>query len=218
MNRKSKKAIRGAGRFTVKIAVVLSAVLGGAALVSSSVFASLSAIATSTGSVTSGTLILTDTATAGSGGLVTTIAAMAPGDTVNRYVDLVNGGTLDGDTPTVRILDGTPTALTTDGTAGLQVTISACTVAWTVATGVCSGTATTVLASTSALALASNTGLTLPSKLAASTSRLKIAIALPTGTEVTTNGVLPPGTIQGKSAALTWTFTVQQRTATTTNS
>lgn len=218
MKTKTSKKIRGAGRFTVKVIVVLAAATGGAALVSSSVFASLSAIATSTGSVTSGTLSLTDSATAGSGGLTTSIAAMAPGDTVNRYIDLVNAGTLDGDTPTVRIADGTPTALTTNGTAGLQITITACTVAWTQATGVCSGTATTVRASTSALALATDTTITLPSKLAGATNRLKVSVALPTGTEVTTNGVFPGGTIQGKSAALTWTFTVQQRTSTTTNS
>lgn len=217
MKLNSITALRGAGRLTVKIMVVVTAATGGSALVSSSVFASLSAIATSTATVTSGTLILTDTATAGSGGLSTAIAAMAPGDAVNRYVDLVNGGTLNGDTPTVSISDGTPTPLTTNGTSGFQVTITECTVAWTQATGVCGGSATTALSSISALALASNTAITLASKLAGATSRLKISIALPTGSEVTTDGVLPGGTIQGKSAALTWTFTIQQRTSTTSN-
>lgn len=214
----SRKALQGAGRFTVKILVVITATTGGAALVSSSVFASLSATASSIGSVTSGTLSITDSATSGSGGLTTTIANMAPGDTVNRYIDLVNAGNIDGDTPTVRIVDGTPTALTTDGTAGLQITITACDVAWTQATGVCSGTPTTVRASTSALSLASHTAITLPSKLAGVTNRLKVSIFLPSGSEVTADGVLPPGSIQGKSAALTWTFTIQQRTNTTTNS
>ena len=214
----TSKSLSGAGRFTVKVLVVVTAATGGAALVSSSVFASLSAIATSAGSVTSGTLSLTDSATAGSGGLTTAISNMAPGDTVNRYIDLVNAGSLDGDTPTVRIVDGTPTALTTDGTAGLQITITACTVAWTQATGVCSGSETTVRATTSALALASHTAITLPSMQAAATNRLKVSIFLPAGSEVTTDGVLPNGTIQGKSAALTWTFTIQQRTNTTTNS
>ena len=41
-------------------------------------------------------------------------------------------------------------------------------------------------------------------------------ITLPTGSEVTTNGVTPVGTVQGLTTALTWTFTETQRTATTT--
>ena len=209
-------ALQGAVRLTVKIVVVVTAATGGAALVSSSVFASLTAVATASTSVTSGTLSLTDTATAGSGGLVTPIAAMAPGDVRNRYLTLVNGGTLDAETPTVRIATG-GNALTTDGVKGLQITINACSVAWTQATGVCGGTTTVVLASTSALALVSDTALNLPSNLAGASTALKISIALPSGNEVTTDGVLPGGTIQGLTTTLAWTFTEQQRTATTTN-
>jgi len=211
------RSLSDAGRLTVKLLVVVTAIVGGGALVSSSVFASLTAVATASTSVTSGTLKLTDTATAGSGGLVTTLPVMAPGDTVNRYVDLTNGGTLDADTTTVRIATG-GNALTTDGTKGLQITINACSVAWTQATGVCSGTTTASLASTSALALASDITITLPSKLAGAINLLKVSISLPAGTEVTTNGVLPVGTIQGLTTALAWTFTEQQRLATTTNS
>jgi len=216
MKLNSVMAVQGAARLTVKIVVVATAVVGGGALVSSSVFASLTAVATASTSVTTGTLSLTDTATAGSGGLVTAISAMAPGDTVNRYIDLTNGGTLDGDTPTVRIATG-GNALTTDGTKGLQITINACSVAWTQATGTCGGTTTAVLASTSALALAADTALNVPSKNAGAINALKISISLPSGNEVTTNGALPSGTIQGLTTALAWTFTEGQRTATTTN-
>lgn len=217
MNIKSQKALRGAGRFTVKMAVVITAVLGGSAMVSSAVFASLTATATGTGSVTSGDLKLTQASTGASGGFATAIADMAPGDTKNRYVDLLNGGTLDALTPTLRLAGSGATALTTNGTAGLQVSINACSVAWTQATGVCSGDTTVVLASTSALALASDTSITLPSNLAGATSALKISIALPTGSEVTTDGTLPVGTVQGLTTTLTWTFTETQRTGTTVN-
>ncbi len=209
-------ALSSAGRLAVKVLVVITAIIGGGALVSSSVFASLTAVATASTSVTSGTLSLTDTATVGSGGLVTPISLMAPGDVRNRYLTLVNGGTLDAETPTVRIATG-GNALTTDGTKGLQITISACDVAWTQATGVCSGNTTVVLASTSALALAADTALNLPSNIAGASTALKISIALPNSTEVTTDGVLPVGTIQGLSTTLAWTFTESQRTATTTN-
>jgi hypothetical protein len=215
MRPKSVRTLRGAGRLTVKIAVVVSAALGGSALVSSSVFASLTAIATASTSVTSGTLKLTDTATVGSGGLVTPIALMAPGDTVTRYVDLWNSGTLNSDTTTV-ILTGSGNALTTDATNGLQVLIESCPGTWVVVTGVCTGGGSTiVLAATSANALLTTKTLTLPSYLANAITNLKISIGLPAGTEVTTNGVLPPGTIQGLTTTLAWTFTEQQRTGTT---
>jgi hypothetical protein len=215
MKRNSVRTVRGAGRLTVKIAVVVSAALGGSALVSSSVFASLTAIATASTSVTSGTLKLTDTATVGSGGLVTPIALMAPGDTVTRYVDLWNSGTLNSDTTTV-ILTGSGNALTTDATNGLQVLIESCPGTWVVVTGVCTGGGSTiVLAATSANALLTTKTLTLPSYLANAITNLKISIGLPAGTEVTTNGVLPPGTIQGLTTTLAWTFTEQQRTGTT---
>lgn len=218
MKLNSGKAAKSAGRLTIKIVIVLTAAIGGGALVSSSVFASLTAVATATGSVTTGTLKFTDTSTASSGGLTTSIPAMAPGDTVNRYITLANAGTLDALTPTLRVAGSGSTALTTNGTAGLQITISACTVAWTQVTAVCSGTTTVVLASTSALTLAADTAITLPSNIAGATTALKVSIALPTGSEVTTDGVLPGGTVQGLTTTLTWTFTETQRTGTTTNS
>jgi hypothetical protein len=211
-------ALQNAARLTVKLLVVTTAVVGGGALVSSSVFASLTAVATASTTVTTGTLKLTDTATGVTGGLVTTISAMAPGDTVNRYVDLVNGGTLNSDTTTV-IITGSGNTLTSDATNGLQVFIQSCPGGWTVGTGVCGGGGvTTVLATTSANALLTSKTLTLPSFAAGATTNLKIAISLPSGTEVTTNGVLPGGTIQGLSTTLGWTFTEQQRVSTSSNS
>jgi hypothetical protein len=47
---------------------------------------------------------------------------------------------------------------------------------------------------------------------------LQISLTLPNQTETTVNGNLPANTIQGLSAALTWTFNEAQRTATTTHS
>ncbi len=218
MNLISGTVIQSAARLSVKLVVVAAATVGGGALVSSSVFASLTATATASTTVTTGTLKLTQTSTGASGGISTGTISMAPGDTINRYVTLLNGGTLDAITPTVRLTDSGTTTLTTDAVNGLQITINACSVAWTQASGACGGTTTAVLASTSANTLLSDTAITLPSNLAAASSALKISISLPAGTEVTTNGTLPVGTIQGLSPSLTWTFTETQRTATTTNS
>ena len=212
------------GTFTVKIAIVAAAALGGTALISSSVFAALTASSNNTtgGSVTTGTLILTQASSGVSGitgGFTTAITAMAPGDVINRYVDLTSSGTLNSASMTLGASGSPSTALTTNGTAGLQVTIKECSVAWT-NTGTCSGVQTTDLASASVLSLVTPASLTLQSNslLSGAVIHLQIGIALPAGSEVTVNGTLPVGTVQGLTTAITWTFTETQRIATTTNS
>ncbi len=218
------KKLLTASTFTAKVAIVVAATLGGTALVSSSVFASLTATASNTsgGSVTTGTLKLTQAASSVSGitgGFTTAITAMAPGDTQNRYIDLTNGGTLDASALTLGIAATPANALTTDGTNGLQVTVNQCSVAWTSA-GACSGTTTAgVMASSSALSLATakNVALAAGSYLAAAINHLQIVISLPAGSEVTNNGTLPTGTVQGLTTSITWTFTEAQRASTATN-
>jgi hypothetical protein len=206
----------------VKVAIAGVAVMGGTALVSSSVFASLTATATNTsgGSVSTGTLSLTQAASgvAGiTGGFTTAITAMGPGDTVNRYINLTNGGTLDAINPTLSIAATPSNALTTSAGAGIQVFIQNCTVDWTNLGG-CTGTKTTVLAATPASSLGTAAALTLPSTLAGAVSHLQISLSLPAGSENVLNGVLPGGTIQGLTTAITWTFNETERTGTTTNS
>lgn len=204
-----------------KVLVIVSAALGGLGLVSSSVYASLTATASNTtgGSITTGTLKLTQapsTVVGITGGFVTAITALAPGDTVRRYVDLTNTGTLDADTVTLSTAASVANALTTNGTAGLQVVVRECAIEWTNA-GVCTPGSTTVLTSTSLLALATEQTLTLSSVQASAVNRLQFTISLPTGSEVSVNGVLPVGTIQGLTTALTWTFSETLRANTTTD-
>lgn len=217
MNSKNKIAIP-----LTKAVVFLTAGLGGIGLISSSVYASLTAVASNTsgGTVTSGTLKLTQAPSTVVGltdGFATSITAIAPGDTVRRYIDLSNTGTLDGDTVTLKAEPSVSNALTTNGTAGLQVTVNECAVAWTSA-GVCTPGSTVVLSQKSLLAMGSAQSLTLSSVLASSVNHLQFVITLPAGSEVTTNGALPVGTVQGLSTALTWTFTETMRAATTTDS
>lgn len=216
---------KGIGSVGLKIVIVSAATIGGAALVSSSVFASLTATATNTAqSVQTGTLKLTQASstTPASGGITTAISLMAPGDTVNRYIDLVNGGTINSSGITLGLTDSAATALTTSGTAGLQVVVNACSIAWsTVTPGVCSGTTTAMMTTKTALLLTGTPQtLSLPATTttAGSTTNLQISLTLPAGSEVTTNGVLPGGTVQGLSSSLVWTFTETERTALTTNS
>ena len=213
---------KSAGSLTIKITIVVAAAIGGTAMVSSNVFAALTATATnlSGGSVTTGTLKLEYSASGGSGAFSTAITGLGPGDTVNRYIDLTNTGTLDGETPTVQIASSDSNTLVNDGTKGLQLSIRACSVAWTqTGAGTCSGTETVVLASTPAATLKNAAAnITLPSVLASGVNRLKLTISLPAGSENTVNGVLPVGTVQGLTAALQWSFVIQERTATNTSS
>ena len=215
---------KSVGSIGLKVVIVSAATLGGAALVSSSVFASLTATAfnASAQSVVTGTLKLTQASSTSpaSGGITTTISGMAPGDTVNRYIDVVNGGTLNAATMTLGLVDSPATALTTNAATGLQVVVNACTVAWSAA-GACTGTTTAMMTSKSAnaMALAAQT-LVLPATTttAGSTTFLQISLTLPAGSEVTVNGTLPTGTVQGLTSNIVWTFTETERTATTTNS
>ena len=223
MNPMSAALSKGAGSIALKVTIVVTAAVGGAGMVSSNVFAALTATASNTsgGSITTGTLSLTLAPSAVSGitgGFTSAITAMGPGDTVNRYIDLTNAGTLDGATPTLQLSTVDSNTLVNNGTTGLQVAISACTVAWT-NTGTCSGLTSSVLATTPAATLKSSAqSLTLPTVLASGVNRLKVSISLPVGNENTVNRVLPVVTVQGLTAALTWSYTVTERSATTSNS
>ena len=218
MNPMTSALSKGAGSVALKITIVAAAALGGTGMVSSNVFAALTATATNTsgGQVTSGTLKLTmvPSATAGTtAGFSTAIGNIGPGDTYNRYINLVNGGTLDGMTPTLQLVTSDTNTLVESTTAGLQIAISGCATAWTV-TFTCSGGATTVLGSTPAKTLKTGaTTITLPTLLAGQTSYLKVSISLPASTENVLNGVLPSGTIQGLTANLTWTFIMTDSSA-----
>jgi hypothetical protein len=190
------------------------------ALTGSSVYAQLSAVATSTSSVTTGTLKLVLAADGTSAGLPETINNMAPGDVYNVYVNLDNTGTLASAAGMTLGAAASPSnVLTTDATRGLALTITQCSVAWS-GSGTCSGSTTSILASTPLASFGSPVSLSNVPALAASTgalAHLQFSLALPSASETTTNGTLPANTIQGLSTTVTWTFTETQRAATTTN-
>jgi hypothetical protein len=210
----SGTVLQNATRLTVKLVVVAAATVGGGALVSSSVFASLSAEATGATSVAAGTMKW-EQATATGGGFATVITAAAPGDTFNRYVNITNSGSLDGITPTVSVVPTGGTALS----AILKVYIQRCSIAWTGAncTG---GTPSDVLGTSGspvAISTLSTTALSNLLTTSAAVNYLKISLIVGPVTEVTTNGVIPSG-IQGASngTSLAWTFALAQRTGVVT--
>jgi hypothetical protein len=190
-------------------------------LTGAGVYAGLSATATGTSSVSSGTLLMTLTHDGTSAGLPETVSSMAPGDVYNVYVNLNNTGTLASATGMTLGAVAAPANALTNGSIsgeGLSVSINQCSVAWT--TGACSGgTSTTILASTPLSTFSSAQSLSNIPSLAASTGQvahLQFSLTL-AGSETSTNGTLPTSTVQGLGTTITWTFTEQQRTATTTN-
>ena len=204
-----------AGLFAVSIGLLTTA----------GVYAGLSGVATGSESVTSGTLNLTLSADSGGAGFSNFIPKMAPGDTDNVYVNLNNTGTLATAAGMTLWVAGTPANALTNGTApgeGLTVTATQCSVAWTLATGVCSGTTTPILATTQISTMnTAGTAVNLsnvPSLVAATgqVAHVQVSLGL-VGTETSTNGVTPSPSIQGLSTTLAYTFTEQQRLGVATN-
>jgi hypothetical protein len=196
-------------------------VLSALSLTGAGVYAALSAAATGTSSVTSGTLLMTLAHDGSSAGLPETITGMAPGDVYNVYINLDNTGTLASAAGMTLGASASPVTALTNGSIageGLSVSVTQCSATWS-AGGGCSGSTTTILASTALSSFSSAQTLSNIPSLAASTGQvahLQFSLSL-AGTETSTNGTLPGSTIQGLSTTITWTFTEQQRTATTTN-
>ena len=190
----------------------------------SAVYAGLTATATGTETVTSGTLNLQLQKGDQGAGLPSTFAGlMAPGDVDNVYVNLSNTGTLASAAGMTLWVSGLPANALTNGSIpneGLSVIITQCSVAW--AAGACSGATTPILASTQISAMnTAGTAVALsnvPALAAAGTlAHLQVSLTL-VGTETSVNGVPPVPTIQGLGPVnLTYTFTEQQRLPVTTN-
>jgi spore coat-associated protein N len=199
-----------------RVALAGGVAIVGLLLTGMAVFAGLNAVATNTTAqtVNSGTLELTY---ADNGAGFTSVAAdLAPGDVVNRFVDLTNGGSLDGKTLTLGA-SATPANKLSDATKGLQVSVRSCTVAWDPATGSCAGTSAAV--ASGPLSGLSTTPLSLAGNVASgAVLHYAVTLTLPDQNETVTNGSLPANTIQGLSTDITWTFNELQRDPATSNS
>jgi hypothetical protein len=160
-------------------------------------------------SVTSGTLSLDLNATNSTATLPMTAAGFVPGDSISRSVDLVNSGNLAFAGISLASTATTSSVLDTDTTNGLQLSVKSCPVNWTesvsngVATYTCSGTATTVVNSSPAVTTAGLTNVA--SVNPKGTDHLVITLTLPGGAD---------NTFQGKTSALSVSFTGTQKTGT----
>ena len=129
-----------------------------------------------------------------------------PGDTLTRAVNLTNNGASPFGSVALATTAASPSVLTTDAVNGLQLAVKSCSVAWTqggtasAPTYSCSGSSST-LASGPVVGTLPMAGLN--SLAAGGTDYLTFSISLPTTAD---------NTFQGKSAALTLTFTGSQAT------
>jgi spore coat-associated protein N len=186
------------------------AVLGAAASIAGlGTFATFTSSTSASHTVSSGTVTIALGATGASTNRLTVGAsAIAPGDTIQRSVDLINQGSLDLASTTLTTTAPTSSLLDTDTTNGLQMVIDKCSAAWTEAgppyTYTCSGSTSTVLASRpvigSTLAL-SNLG----SLTAGATDHLRVTLTLPGAAG---------NTLQNQTSTISYAFTGTQRTAT----
>ncbi|MEW1956660.1 TasA family protein [Kineococcus sp. NPDC059986] len=201
------------------VAGIAATAVAGIAITSSGVYALLKAEAYNgtAEQVTSGTLLMTLGSTGTSAGFSQIVDKLAPGDVVTRFVQVANTGTLDGANLTLALSDqAAVTALTSDAVKGLQVTVQSCTAAWTwttTGTPACGGTTGAAVAQPAATFKATAQTLA-PTFASGGTQFYKVSLGLPaSNTEISTNGVVPVGTIQGLSSSLRWTFTMDQRAA-----
>ena len=159
-------------------------------------------------SVTSGTLSLDLNATHSTASLPMNAAGFVPGDSISRSVDLVNSGNLAFAGLSLNSTATTSSLLDTDKVNGLQLSVKSCSVAWTealtagVATYTCSGTTSPIVnAPAATTALQPNMASVNPG----GTDHLVVTLTLPTSAD---------NTFQGKTSALSVSFTGTQKTGT----
>jgi hypothetical protein len=134
--------------------------------------------------------------------------AIAPGDTIQRSVDLIDQGTINLASVTLTTSATTSSVLDTDATNGLQMVIDKCSQAWTETgppyTYTCGGSTSSVLSSRAVI----QTGVALSnlsSLTAGNTDHLRVTLTFPSGAG---------NSFQNKSSTIQYTFTGTQRAAT----
>ncbi|MGY1914357.1 TasA family protein [Blastococcus sp. SYSU DS0973] len=155
-----------------------------------------------TSTVATGTLTLTATQ---QGTLPLDVSGFVPGDSLTRSINLHNDGDVAFSGIQLHTTDATPTVLTSDATNGLQLSVRSCGVAWRQ-----SGTGYTCDSGEKSLGsgpVLRSTYLSGAGSLAVDgTDFLAYTVSLPTTAD---------DTFQGKSAALSLTFSGTQRTGIT---
>jgi len=202
-----------AARPTTHKLLATVAVLGAAASIAGlGTYATWTSTTSENHTISSGTVTIALGATgAATNRLNVGASGLAPGDTVQRSVDLTNSGSID--LASVTLTTSAPTTsslLDTDATNGLQMVIDKCSQAWTEGgtapayTYTCGGTTSSVLASRAVVG--SNLSLSnLVATAPAQTDHLRVTLTLPAGA---------PNTLQNQTSTIVYAFTGTQRAAT----
>jgi spore coat-associated protein N len=201
-----------AARSTAQKLLATVAVLGAAASIAGlGTYATWTSTTSQNQSISSGTVTIALGATgAATNRLNIGASALAPGDTIQRSVDLTNSGTIDLASVTLTTTAPTSSLLDTDAANGLQMVVDKCSQAWAEGgtapayTYTCGGTNSSVLASRAVIGSnlsLSNLGATTPG----ATDHLRVTLTLPSGA---------PNTLQNQSSTISYAFTGTQRAAT----
>jgi len=205
-----RQAGRSRRRSRAQKLLATAAVLGATASIAGlGTFATFTSSTSASHTVASGTVTIALGATGASTNRLNVDAnAIAPGDTIQRSVDLIDQGTLDLASVTLTTQATTSSLLDTDATNGLQMVIDKCSQAWTESgppyTYTCGGSTSTVLSSRAVI----QSGVTLSnlsSLTAGNTDHLRVTLTFPSGAG---------NTFQNKSSTIQYTFTGTQRAAT----
>ena len=204
-----RRGRKTAARPTTHKLLATVAVLGAAASIAGlGTYATWTSTTSENHTISSGTVTIALGATgAATNRLNVGATGLAPGDTLQRSVDLTNSGSIDLAGVTLTTTASPTSLLDTDATNGLQMVVDKCSVAWTEAgppyTYTCGGTTTPVLASRAVIG--SNLALSpLGATTAGGTDHLRVTLTLPSGA---------PNTLQNQSSTITYAFTGTQRAA-----
>jgi spore coat-associated protein N len=190
--------------------LLTAAILGAAASIAGlGTFATFTSSTSASHTISSGTVSIALGSTGSSTNRLNIDAtAIAPGDTIQRSVDLTNSGTLNLASVALTTQATTSSILDTDATNGLQMVIDKCSQAWTESgppyTYTCGGSTSTVLSSRAVI----QSGVTLSnlgSLTAGSTDHLRVTLTFPSGAG---------NSFQNKSSTIQYTFTGTQRAGT----
>ena len=194
-----------------KLLVSLAIVAATASIAGLGTFATFTSSTSASQSVSSGTVTIALGATGAATNRLTVGASnIAPGDTIQRSVDLINSGSIDLSGITLTTNATTSSLLDTDATNGLQMVIDRCSNAWTEGgtapayTYTCSGATSTVLASRAII----GTNLALSNLSALTngvTDHLRVTLSFPSAA---------PNSFQNQSSTVQYTFTGTQRAGT----
>lgn len=192
-----------------RVALSLAAVLASTAVFSIGAAASFTTSVGANQDIGSGTVSLALGAPGAATNRLTVDASdIAPGDTIQRSVDLVNDGTIDLASATLTTTAPTSSRLDTDTTHGLQMVVDSCSVPWTETTAAsggyeyaCSEVVSTLISSRpvigSNLDLAGIDALT-----AGATSHLRVTLELPSSAD---------DSFQDQSSTIAYSFAGIQR-------